>query len=332
MSQILIVGPSWVGDMIMAQSLFKAIRLRSPEAEIFVLAPPWSEPVLQRMPEVSQTIHMPVGHGSLQLGVRRRLAKMIRHYKFDQAIVLPNSFKSALIPWLADIPRRTGFIGEQRWGLLNDIRKLDRQSMPRNVERYVSLARDKKETVTGETASPELMINAEGLKQAMKKFRLNNNKPILGLCPGAEYGSAKRWPARHYAQVARTKITEGWQVWIFGSGKDVSVAEYINDLSGGKCRDLTGKTGLGEAVDLMSCARFVVTNDSGLMHTAAAVDCHVIAIYGSSSDEFTPPLTDKCDRLNLRLSCSPCFQRECPLGHLNCLKKITPENVLELLH
>ena len=114
----------------MAQSLFKAIRLRSPEAEIFVLAPPWSEPVLQRMPEVSQTIHMPVGHGSLQLGVRRRLAKTLRHYKFDQAIVLPNSFKSALIPWLADIPRRTGFIGEQRWGLLNDIRKLDKQAMP----------------------------------------------------------------------------------------------------------------------------------------------------------------------------------------------------------
>ncbi len=315
----------------MAQSLFKAIKQRSQETEIFVLAPQWSEPILQCMPEVSRAIHMPVGHGSLQFGVRRKLAKTIRHYKFDQAIVLPNSLKSALIPWLADIPRRTGFLGEQRWGLLNDIRKLNKQAMPRNVQRYVSLARDKKEEGLDEPATPKLSIDSEDVKLAMAKFKLKKRKPVVGLCPGAEYGSAKRWPAKNYAEVARAKLSEGWQVWLFGSEKDKSVAEYINDLSGGRCKDLTGKTSLGEAADLMSCAKFVVTNDSGLMHAAAAVDCHVIAIYGSSSDEFTPPLTDKCHRLNLRLSCSPCFERECPLGHLNCLKKIKPENILEFM-
>ncbi len=335
MGQVLIIGPSWIGDMMMAQSLFKAVKARSADTQISVLAPQWSAPLLHRMPEVSNPMEMPVGHGALQLGVRRKLAKTIRHHRFDQAIVLPGSFKSALIPWFAGIPKRTGFIGEQRWGLLNDIRKLDKPAMPQNVQRYVALAMNKNEginnTVIENIYKPKLAIDDQAVERALTRFGLHRDKPVLALCPGAEFGPAKRWPARHFAQVAKSRKSRGWQVWLFGSGKDRAITASLNAMSGDSCIDLAGRTSLGEAADLMSCARFVVTNDSGLMHIAAALDCHVIAIYGSSSDQFTPPLTKRCDRLNLHLSCSPCFKRECPLGHLNCLNQLLPQQIIRLI-
>ncbi len=326
---ILVVGPSWVGDMVMAQSLFKVIKTNQPDVEIHVLAPAWSEPVLDRMPEVTATIEMPVGHGSLQWRMRRKLGSALKNKCFDQAIVIPGSLKSALVPWFAGISRRTGFVGEQRWGLLNDIRRLDKSALPLNVERYVALGLGKYDSVPNPIPFPDLRINSAEKDAALEKFGLSLDKPLVALCPGAEYGSAKRWPVRHFAEVARQKQFDGWQVWIFGSTKDAEVADEINRLSGNLCIDLCGKTTLGEVIDLMSCARDVVTNDSGLMHVAAAVGCHVIALYGSSSDAFTPPLSDHCDRLNLNLECSPCFKRECPLGHLNCLNDLAPGMVLE---
>ena len=326
---VLVVGPSWVGDMVMAQSLFKVIKANQPGAQIYVLAPAWSEPVLGRMPEVMGTIEMPVGHGALGWGMRRKLGRKIKTKNFSQAIVIPGSLKSALVPWFAGIPVRTGYVGEQRWGLLNDIRRLDKSALPLNVERYVSLALAKSEQLPSEIPAPDLQINSAERENALRKFGLALNKPVLALCPGAEYGAAKRWPVRHFAEIARQKQSEGQNVWIFGSAKDSDVADEINQLSGNVCLNLCGKTSLGEVIDLMSCARHVVTNDSGLMHVAAAVGCHVIALYGSSSDAFTPPLSDRCDRLNLNLECSPCFKRECPLGHLNCLNNLVPEMVLE---
>lgn len=335
MNNILIVSPSWVGDMVMAQSLFKIIKQQTPEANISVLAPQWCETILHRMPEVTDVIYMPVGHGALNLGMRWKLGKKLRKQKFDQAIVLPGSFKSALIPWFAKIPKRTGFVGEQRWGLLNDIRHLDKKATPQNVQRYITLAVDKMDKNISNTIQPpypSLIVNLKKRNQAIEKFGLNSSDPILALCPGAEYGPAKRWPKKYFADVARQKHQNGWQVWIFGSENDKDIAQRINGMTSNICSDLTARTTLGEAVDLMSCAKIVVTNDSGLMHVAAAIGSHVIALYGSSSDGFTPPLTEKCDRLNLKLSCSPCFKRECPLGHLNCLNQMTPEKVLELIH
>ena len=331
MPNVLVVGPSWVGDMVMAQSLFKQIKHNSPESEISVLAPSWSEPILQRMPEVSDSITMPVGHGSLQLGLRRQLGHKLKAHSFDQAIVLPGSFKSALIPWFASIPLRTGFIGEQRWGLLNDIRRLDKQNLPTNVQRYVALALSKYAQAPENPLNPQLIVDKDQAESALQKFDLDINKPVIAMCPGAEFGPAKRWPERHFAEVAKRKTAEGWQVWIFGSEQDKSVGDVINQLSGGQCRNLCGQTSLGEAVDLMAFAKFAVTNDSGLMHIAAAIGCHVIALYGSSSDEFTPPLTDKCHRLNLNLDCSPCFKRQCPLGHFDCMNKLSPTLVSELI-
>ena len=328
-AHILVVGPSWVGDMVMAQSLFKTIKAGSGSARITVLAPRWSEPLLKRMPEVDAAIEMPVGHGKIQLGVRRRLARDIRQYGFAQAVVLPGSFKSALVPWFAGIPKRTGYVGEQRWGLLNDIRRLDEQATPSNVQRYAALGSDREQAVSGMPPYPALRVDRQALTATLSRFGLALDQPVLAFCPGAEFGSAKRWPARHFAEVARTKIKAGWQVWIFGTENDQPVARRINHLSADGCIDLTGRTRLEEVVDLISCARHVVTNDSGLMHVAAATGCHVIALYGATSADFTPPLTERADLLNLNLECSPCFERECPLKHHHCMTQLDPGRVLE---
>ncbi len=328
-SRILVVGPSWVGDMVMAQSLFKTIKSGSPKTRITVLAPAWSEPILKRMPEVDATIEMPVGHGRLQLGIRRKLARSIRPYRFDQAIVLPGSFKSALIPWLAGIPERTGYVGEQRWGLLNDIRRLDTRTMPLNVQRYASLGIDRGQKIVRMPPYPALQIDREQLNATLSRFGLVLDKPALAFCPGAEFGAAKRWPAEYFAQVARAQMKAGWQVWIFGTRNDQPIARQINHLSADGCIDLTGQTRLEEVVDLISCSRCVVTNDSGLMHVAAATGRHVIALYGATSTDFTPPLTDRADILNLNLDCSPCFARECPLKHHHCMTQLAPGQVLE---
>ncbi len=333
--KILIIGPSWVGDMVMAQSLFKTIKGTQAAADITVLAPSWSLPLLARMPQVAAAIRMPIGHGELKLGVRRRLASEIRGMEFDQAIVLPGSFKSALVPAFAKIPQRTGYLGEQRWGLLTDIRPLRKSVMPMHAMRLTALGMPKSKHPLNITLDdippPALSVQPEQAAQASARFALEATRPIIALCPGAQYGPAKQWPAQHFAAVARHLLRHGHQVWLFGSANDQPIAAQINHLCQQRCADLTGRTTLDQAMDLMSLATHVVSNDSGLMHIAAAIGCHVIALYGSSSAAYTPPLTPRRDLLNLNLGCSPCFQRTCPLGHLDCLNHLSPEMVLAKL-
>lgn len=322
--------------MVMAQSLFKVIRRADPGAAISVLAPSWSAPLVARMPEVAAMLDMPLGHGQLQLRTRRRLGRELKASRFDQAIVLPGSLKSALVPWFANIPRRTGYVGEQRWGLLNDIRRPGPATPPVTARRFAALGRPK-DAGFAESAGaagiprPALAVNPQSVAESVSRLGLDPSAPIVALCPGAEYGPAKQWPAEHFAEVADAQLRRGRRVWLFGSANDRPVAARINRMCAGRCADLSGRTSLGEAVDLMSLARYAVTNDSGLMHIAAAVNCHVIALYGSSSDAVTPPLTERCERLSLRLECSPCFKRVCPLGHLDCLNQLRPERVLEVM-
>ncbi len=326
--KILVIGPSWVGDMVMAQSLFMTLKQQHPDCRIDVMAPAWSFPLLERMPQVSGAIEMPLTHGQFGLRQRRQLGKQLRTERYDQAIVLPNSWKSALVPFFAGIPRRTGFLGEFRWGLLNDPRRLDKGALKMTVQRFVALALPADAKHPPECPVPELVIDGADQQRVRDRFALAGDQPVLALCPGAEYGPAKRWPAEHYAELAKRKLADEWAVWLFGSDKDREVAERINRLTAGRCRDFSGKTSLAEAVDLMSLADVVVSNDSGLMHVAAALNKRLVAIYGSSDPGFTPPLNRQAKIIDLKLDCSPCFARECPLGHTDCLTRISPGQVL----
>lgn len=333
--KILIVGPAWVGDMVMAQVLFKELRRNHPDAVIDVLAPDWTRPLLERMPEVRRAIAMPVGHGQVNLSVRKQIARDLKPEQYDQAILLPNSFKSALIPFWAGIPKRTGWRGEMRYIVLNDIRALDKQKYPLMIERFAALAYEKNAALPSPLLLPALQIDAAQRQQAVTKFNLNSPRKILALAPGAEFGEAKRWPEAHYAETARNLMAQGWDTWIFGSKNDVTVANNIRQTLPvelqSRCHVLAGQTSLAEAIDLLSLADLVICNDSGLMHIAAALGRPLVAVYGSTSPGFTPPLSQHVKIVRLGLDCSPCFERVCPLGHTDCLKKLDPEKVLNAI-
>ncbi len=336
--KILMVGPAWVGDMVMAQSLFKLIKKNRPEALIDVLAPAWSLPLLTRMPEVNSGIIMPLTHGQFNLRERYQLGKSLRAARYDQAILLPNSFKSALIPLFANIPKRTGWRGEMRFGVLNDLRHLDKKHYQLMIERFMALglpaSTDLKNVYpNGDYPLPALDFSVASQDAALDKHQLiRSPRPILALCPGAEFGPAKRWPEEYYAMVANAKLAEGWKVWILGSPKDNIAAEKIMALTDQRCVNLTGRTSLVEAIDLLSLAYAVVSNDSGLMHIAAALNKPLVAIYGPTSTTFTPPLHKQAKVLQLELACQPCFQRECPLKHQRCMRDLQPSQVLSVLN
>ncbi|BFM18454.1 ADP-heptose--LPS heptosyltransferase RfaF [Maricurvus nonylphenolicus] len=332
--KILIVGPSWVGDMLMSQSLYRQLKAQSPNCEIDVLAPDWCRAIIERMPEVNNTIEMPVGHGSLQLGVRRRLGEFLAEQQYDQAIVLPNSLKSALIPWFAGIDLRTGWLGEMRYFLLNDPRKLIKSAFPRMVERYVALAgpgvASAKELP--EILPPKLTIDTDLQQQAIKQFNLPSSK-LIGFCPGAEFGPAKRWPDYHYAALASKLIEQGYQIACFGSAKDAEVVEQIKDQLPDEQQQaligLAGETTLPQAVDLLAACDAVVTNDSGLMHVAAAVGSPLVALYGPTSPDFTPPLTDKAEVIRLIDGYLKIRKGDNDQGYHQSMIDITPERVME---
>ncbi|MFA5493693.1 MAG: lipopolysaccharide heptosyltransferase II [Porticoccaceae bacterium] len=331
--RVLIIGPSWVGDMVMAHSLVQVLGERHPGAVIDVLAPAWSGPLLARMPGVRRAIDMPVGHGRVAIGARWRLGRSLAG-QYDQAIVLPNSLKSALIPLFARIPVRTGWRGEMRFGLLNDIRKLDPRRYPLMVQRFNALAFPAGFSNPVRAPFPTLKVDEAGIPALLARFGLDSARPVLALCPGAEFGPAKRWPEGHYAAVAAALVERGWQVWVFGSANDRAVAEALVDATGAArehCRILAGETQLAEAIDLMSLASAVVSNDSGLMHIAAALARPLVVLYGSTSPRFTPPLARDVAVLSIPVDCGPCFQRECPLGHLKCLVDIPPQRILAAL-
>ena len=334
--KILILGPAWVGDMVLAQSLLTILKQQNPNCQIDVAAPAWTLPLLERMPEVTNAIALPFKHGEFAFLERIRFGKSLRKAAYTQAIILTNSLKSAILPFAAKIPRRTSFLGEMRYGLINDIRLLDKAKQPRTVDRFVSLGLSKNADLPNKLPNPKLIANHQNALATLAK--IDHQKPsqkVLGLCPGAEYGEAKRWPIEYYAEAAKAALAKGWEVWLFGSEKDVPFTKQINRLTNNHCLDLGGKTKLGEAIDLMALCNNVISNDSGLMHVAAALDKNLIAIFGSSTPQLTPPMSRKSHIEYLALSCSPCFKRTCPLKNpdknMQCLKKITPESVIKLI-
>ncbi|WP_036801222.1 lipopolysaccharide heptosyltransferase II [Photobacterium marinum] len=336
--KILIIAPSWVGDMVMSQALYITLKQQHPNALIDVMAPAWCKPILERMPQVNKAIEMPIGHGQFNLKGRYQLGKSLREENYSHAIIMPNSAKSALIPLFAKIPHRTGWKGETRYGLLNDIRT-NKKQFGLVVERYCSLAYPKA-MMTNSSAIPhipypKLSVEPEAQANAIQRLGLNPERPVIGMCPGAEFGPAKRWPDEYFSEVAKHLIEQGYQVWLFGSQKDQTVTDSIrgrlSEEQQEHCFNLAGETSLIEAVDLLAGCQTVISNDSGLMHVAAAVGSQVVAIFGSTSPDYTPPLSDKVEVVHTDIECRPCFKRECPYGHLKCLKELMPKQVLKAI-
>jgi len=329
MPKILIIAPSWVGDAVMAQPLLRRLRERYPDAVIDAFAPAWVAPVLERMPEIRRVVINPLAHGEFSLKLRWKLGRALRLDHYDHAIILPNSLKSALIPFFAGIPLRTGFKGEMRFGLVNDLRHLDKQALPLMVERFAALAENPGAPLRRPVENPRLTADKDRVQTTLAKLGLFPKKTVIAFCVGAEYGPAKRWPAPHFAELARMLVNAGHEIWLLGSHKDAEIGAEIERSSNGAARNLCGQTELDEAIDLLAAASLAVVNDSGLMHIAAALNKPMIALFGSSSHGFTPPLSDQARIVSLNLPCSPCFKRVCPLGHCDCMMKLTPQRVFE---
>lgn len=321
----------------MAQAMFKVLKECEPKLAIDVLAPPWSGPVLALMPEVRDFIEMPVGHGQLGLSTRFKLGRGLADTRYQRAIVLPNSFKSSLVPWFAAIPRRTGFTGEARYGLLNDRRTLDEEALPLMVQRFVALALTKGAAIPDKMPVPRLVTEQARELEVGERFlgeevREEAARPVVALCPGAEFGAAKQWPEEHYAAVAGHYLELGWRVVLLGSANDAETCAAVQAaLCGGRsCLNLAGRTSLEEVVHLLALSSLAISNDSGLMHIAAAVGVPTVAVYGATSPSFTPPLATLSRVINLPIDCAPCFQRECPLGHHKCMRDLKPQSIINI--
>ncbi len=338
--KILIIGASWVGDMIMAQSLFILLKRTRRDCHITVLAPAWTEPLLARMPEVDESLVLPFDHGDLKLGERRRFGKSLADKGFTHAIVLPNSFKSALIPRFAGIKERIGWRGEARGLLLNDCRRLDKTKYPRMVQRFAALGLPAKARLPERVPDPNLLVTRPMVDIVLEKFGIETTGDwparLLAICPGAEFGSSKQWPASHFIMLCTRLLADGWRVVIMGSAGDAAIAQEIYEgveqklgrSLADRCFNLAGKTTLAEAIDIMAACALAVSNDSGLMHVAAALNLPVVALYGSTSPEFTPPLAPMAKILTTPIECRPCFDRECRFGHKRCMTDIEPARVL----
>lgn len=330
--KILIVGPSWVGDTVMAQCLFKLLKQRLPHVTIDVLAPAWTFSLLSRMPEVNIAIEMPFSHGEIKLRQRYLFAKQLRQSGYEQAIVLPNSFKAALIPWMANIPVRTGWRGEYRYGVINDMRYLDKARYPLMIQQYMALGLLANETLPDPYPYPEFQVSSASQQKTLDKHQpIWRGRPVLAICAGAEFGPSKRWPEEYYATIANEKLAAGFDIWLFGSQKDRAITDKIMQLTDNRCENMAGRAQLAETIDLLSLTAGVISNDSGLMHIAAALKKPVIAIYGSTSPSFTPPLSANATILQLQLECRPCFERTCPLQHHRCMRDLKPEQVLNIM-
>jgi heptosyltransferase II len=337
MNRILVIAPNWIGDAVMSQPLLATIKASYPHAVIDVLATPWVAPVYRACSEVTELIEADLRHGQLQWGLRRALVAQIKKCNYASCYVLPNSLKSALIPWLANIPLRIGYQGELRRFLLTETKanspKTQRIPM---VEHYANLCAPSGNLNTS-INPPYLVPMVSALESARARLQAAGiqTNALVVLCPGAEYGPSKRWPAAHFAVLAQSILNANptASVVLLGSLSDRAIGDAIvsSAASQGRMFNWCGATSLDEAIAIISLCSKVVSNDSGLMHIAAALQAPQVAIFGSSDPSYTPPNSVKATIISLHLPCSPCHQRECPLGHLNCLNQISPERVFAAL-
>ena len=328
-NKILICGPSWVGDMVMSHSLVQLLRQRFPESEIDMLAPSWSRAVARFMPEIQTVFTLPFDHGELELTKRWQFASHLTSMNYAHCYLLPNSFKSALIPWFARIPERVGWKAEGRSLLLTDARTMDIQKFKRMHHRYAALACNNEHFSEEKVPLPRLKYDTSEMRSLANKFQLLDKKSIIALAPGAEYGASKQWSAESFSKLAGKLIAKGHHIVLIGSAKDQSLCQAIEQQASktSSITNLAGQTSIDQIIHFLPACAALVCHDSGLMHIAAALQLPLVAIYGSTNPEHTPPLSRSAQVIYKALDCSPCYKRECPLGHHRCMKDIQPEEV-----
>ena len=333
--KILVVGPSWVGDSVMAQTLYKRIKKELPSSQIDVISPHWSLALLERMPEVCKKIVSPFSHGETKLLERYRLGQGLKKENYDRAIVLTNSLKSSLIPYFARIAVRTGWLGEFRYGLINDIRSSKKLKKSLMIEKFAALSLYEENYSIENLTFPELEIDFANQRKFLEEFSIDYSKNTMAICPGAEFGPSKRWPAEYYAEIAIFYVNKGWNVLCIGSKNDEDIGIEIGSLNNLGCNEsfinLIGKTSLQDAIDILAFTEKVVTNDSGLMHIAAAVKTPLVALYGPSSPEYTPPLISKKKILRKTQGYEKVRYGSNEKGYHQSLLDIKPEEVLDAL-
>ncbi len=340
--KVLVILPIWVGDIIMSQTLLIFLKAKfQNNITIDVFASAAACNLVKRMSEVDNVIINPFKSGEFKLFKRISLASELRKNKYDEIFVLPFSLKSAIMPFFTFANKRTGYLGESRFILLNNILKISKQQMtqnlPRMIDRYVALANNGE--LPDVISYPKLNIDQDNRDFLVNKFKLNLNKKIITLCPAAEYGPSKRWSAKNFANLAKLLQEQDYQIFILGGIKDTSIAKTIldnNTTNNNNIIDFTGKTTLADALDLMSLSKCVIANDSGLMHMASSLGVPTIVIYGSSSPKYTPPLNKNARIISKNLDCAPCFKKTCKFNHYNCLNLISVTSVIleinKLLH
>ena len=333
-ARTLVISPNWIGDAVMAQPLLRLLKRARPERAIDVLAPPQVVPVWRRIQEADDILATPFRHRALQLGERLRYARLLKRRGYRDAYVLPNTLKYALIPWLARIPHRIGYKGESRYGIVN-VMHHDERPQRSMVPFYAALSREPGLPLHDprwETMRPRLVVAGEETERVAARLAVDLGRPLIAFAPGAEFGSAKRWPPAYYGALARqvVRALPGAQIALMGSPNDHDTCKQVQACAGqagSGMLNLSGQTSLDDAITLLAQATAVVANDSGLLHVASALNRPVVALYGSTDPDYAPPLSDLARTVSLRLACSPCRQRECPLGHHDCMNKMSVERV-----
>jgi heptosyltransferase-2 len=331
-SRILVIAPNWIGDAVMAEPLLRSLKALYPSRPIDIQSPALLSPVWRAMPQVDTVLETSFRHGSLQLKARWRLARQLCKRGYGDVYILPNTLKSALVPWLAGIPRRVGYVGEKRYGLLNVIHHDDCLAPRGMVAFYAALALPPAKLAPSDLPRPRLTVSVDESERTMRDLGLMPQSPLVVFAPGAEFGSAKRWPAAYFGQLAELvrQASPQAQIVLLGSAKDQPVAAEVVQWAP-QVISLAGSTSLAQAMALIARADAVVSNDSGLLHVASAFNRPVVAMYGSTNPDYAPPFSDVAKSIYLNLSCSPCRQRECPLGHHKCMRDMLPEQVWQAL-
>jgi heptosyltransferase-2 len=326
-SPILIVPYMWIGDFVRCHTVVKLLKQRFPARPVDVLTTAMVAPLLDYMPGVRKGIVADLPRMRLALAQQHALASRLRAEKYGQALVMPRTWKSALAPWLAGIPLRTGFVGEARFGLINDLRFGERR-LPRMVDRCASLALPKDEPAPAGWPLPELEVSPSELANWRRRLGLApDGRPVVALAPGA-VGPSKRWPSAYYADLAQRLAAEGNWIWVVGGPGEKQLAAEIAPPGVGNMRDLTGPD-LRNAILALAAADAAVSNDSGLLHVAAALGTAAIGIFGPTSPWHWAPLNPIAAVIEVagELPCRPCHKPVCRLGHHRCMRDIPADRV-----